>query len=207
MLTENVRTLLDAAGIPLETAALEQLSAYVALVREFNDFASLVSIGDAQRLEEVHLPDSLSLAPLLHAHIKGGAAWIDVGSGGGLPAIPLKIVLPQVNLTMVERSVKKAGVLRQMLERLGIKTQVVSCQFPQEYPHPGTRAVLTARAVERAADLHRRMGKWTRKGDVFFCQAADISAFAPAVFHVEQWEDDWSRASLRRGKLWIVERR
>lgn len=207
MLDSTVLGLLAKQGIAVDGDALQRLERYVALVREYNERASLVSLGDAAKLESVHLPDSLSLASFVRGEVSGGGSWIDVGSGGGFPAIPIKAILPDLPLVMVERSVKKAGVLRGMLEALGLRAEVVSVQFPQEMHHPAGRVVITARAVERAVELHRRMGKWTRKGDVFLCQSVDAKAFAPAVFHVEHVEDGWSGAGLRRGNLWRVSRR
>ena len=207
-LTPEVLALLQAEGFGDFASALPELSRYVALIQDWNERASLVSTGDAMRLWETHIPDSLSLAARLSGAVTGGAQWLDIGPGGGFPAIPVRILCGKLPMVLCERSVKKADILRQMLSALGLDgVEVVAEDFPRGLPHGGGRWVITARAVERAPQLHESLSKWMAKGDVFLCQAAEVAApLRSKMFHVEPLEDAWTQAGLRRGKLWRIRR-
>lgn len=200
-------SLLQAEGFSLEQAR-PQLDRYVALVQDWNTRVSLVSAGDAARLWESHLADSLSLAGLIAGAVAKGATWLDIGPGAGLPAIPVRILCGPMPLTLCERSVKKSGVLREMLDQLGLDdVRLEVGEFPLVTPHPEQPVVITARAVEKPAVVHKAMHKWMRPKDVFFCQAAEVTPIIKGgMFHVEPVEDAWTEAGLRRGKLWRVGR-
>ena len=90
------------------------MSQYLSLVREWNDYASLVSKGDLSSLEETHLVDALGLAPVIVRLGQDEGLLLDIGSGGGFPAIPLKIVLPDLQIVMIERCGRKVAFLRNL---------------------------------------------------------------------------------------------
>jgi 16S rRNA (guanine527-N7)-methyltransferase len=207
-LPPEVLALLQAEGFEDIESAYPLLSSYVALVQDWNERASLVSVGDSKRLWETHIPDSLSLAAKLSGAVAGGAQWLDIGPGGGFPSIPVRILCGKMPMLLCERSVKKADILRQMLTVLCLDdVEVVAEDFPRGLPHGGGRWVITARAVERAPQLHESLSKWMAKGDVFLCQAAEVATpLRSKMFHVEPLEDAWTDSKLRRGKLWRVRR-
>ncbi len=200
---DATRVLLADDGILWDEAYDRQLAQFCGLVRHWNAYASLVSMGDLKQIEAIHLPDALSLTALLLEAIREGASWLDIGSGGGFPALPVRLVTGELPLTMVERSEKKAGVLRQMLSSLHLSgVQLVVGAFPEQVPHPAGKVILTARAVEKQEILHKALAAWMKPGDCFLCQAAEVGgAFTPEVFHVEQVCDEWSHKRLRRGTL------
>lgn len=200
---EAARVLLAEDGIPWDDAYDRQLAQFCALVRHWNAYASLVSMGDLKQIEAIHLPDALSLTrPILEA-VQAGASWLDIGTGGGFPALPVRLVTGELPLTLVERSEKKAGVIRQMLTSLHLSgvTLIVGA-FPEQVPHPEVKVIVTARAVEKQEHLHKALAAWMRSGDCFLCQAAEVGgAFTSELFHVEQLCDEWSNKRLRRGTL------
>ena len=125
----------------------DRVEMFCARVREANEMLSLVSVGDSTRLECVHIPDSLSLVPWVVRCAGEDGEALDIGSGGGFPALPIGIALPSVQMSLVERSTKKAAFLVRMVEELGlVGVRVVNGEFP--FAAGGvTPEVITARAV------------------------------------------------------------
>jgi 16S rRNA (guanine527-N7)-methyltransferase len=103
--------------------------------------------------------DRLILEPIALASLVPDAPieWFDLGSGGGSPAIPLKIVRPQARLTMVESKTRKAAFLREAIRELELPaTRVVEGRFEEAVADPnlrGTAQLVTVRAVRIDEDL------------------------------------------------------
>lgn len=190
-------------GLRVSEAMTRKLAKYAQLVREWNTFAGLVSSKDLDSLENTHLPDSLSLAPVISSLGGDRLRLLDIGSGGGLPAVPLKIVLPDLEVMLVERNGKKAGFLEKVVGSLHLEgAQVVQGSFPEVQVI--VPEVVTARAVEKPGKLLASILALLPVGGVFLCQTN-----LPEVderFHVELVEDEWSAQGLRRGKLYLVRR-
>ncbi len=204
---ETARALLASDGLSLTDDGVARLREHADLVARWNDYASLVSRRDGAVLLERHTVDALSLAPWVRRLGGEKARLLDIGSGGGFPALPLKIVLPELRLTLVERSAKKVGVLRRMLVALEMAgVELIQGVFPGDAAGLAPD-LLTARAVERPTVLWRGLADYLRAGQVFLCQTGDTSMADPAVFHVEHVEDDWTRRGLRRGVLDLIRRR
>jgi len=198
--------LLQEVGVGFDESIRDALRRHASLIREWNAVASLVSARDAGRVEEIHTVDALSLAPLLIRH-GWGNGLLDIGSGAGFPAIPLKILFPDLPVVLVERSAKKWGFLRRVVGVLGLQgVEICHGEFPQAVAGfvPG---VITARAVEKPArvfgEIIARLGLYPR-GGVFLCQSRVGVADLGPMFHVEPWEEEWSRAGLRRGRLQVI---
>jgi 16S rRNA (guanine527-N7)-methyltransferase len=203
---EQLIQALQQEGLCVPATALGQWARHAALIREWNKVASLVSLGDARQLEDIHLPDAVSLASVVAALGLSGAALLDIGTGGGYPAIPIKILLPEMTMTLVERSVKKVGFLRKVVAALGLQgVEIVHGEFPAAV-QGRSAAVVTARAVEAPVKVHSALAAWMPVGAVFLCQAGPPVAFGEEMFHVEHWEDAWTAGGVRRGDLFLVRR-
>ena len=198
--------LLGAAGADVGPGAMSALRKHIELVREWNHVVSLVSRRDVGKLFEAHVIDSLSLAPILVELGAGrGKRLLDIGSGGGFPGIPLKIVLPELALVLVERSERKVGFLRRAVGMLGLQgVDVLWGQFPAEWRTADRADFVTARAVERPQRVGKAILKLVKAGAVFLCQSGDPTSWVGEGFHVEHVEDDWSRAGFRRGPLHLI---
>ena len=102
---------LDAMGMALPCAARDKLAAYLELLAKWNATFNLTAIRDRQQMVSHHLLDSLSVA----RYIEDGNL-LDVGSGGGLPGIPLAIwaeaALPGLKVTVLDSNHKKSAFLR-----------------------------------------------------------------------------------------------
>lgn len=106
-------------GIEFDPGDLDRLGLYLALLLEANRSFNLTSITDPDAAWERHVLDSLTLLPLL-AELPDGARVIDVGSGGGVPGIPLAITMPRVCFTLLEATGKKAAFLSRTVAALGL---------------------------------------------------------------------------------------
>jgi 16S rRNA (guanine527-N7)-methyltransferase len=113
-------------SIDLPEAALDRLARYGKLLSHWNKRINLTSLElDPPSSDAV---DRLFIEPLLAApYIGSQAHWIDVGSGGGSPAIPLKIARPALKLTMIEARSRKAAFLREAARDLGLEDVSVLC--------------------------------------------------------------------------------
>lgn len=128
--------LLDEAGISLTDHQKNQLVAYVGLLDKWNKAYNLTSVRDPNEMLVRHILDSIIVAPYLQ-----GSRFIDVGTGPGLPGIPLAIVCPESHFTLLDSLGKRVRFLRQVQHELGL-TNVEPVQsrveeFPAEPPFDG----------------------------------------------------------------------
>ena len=140
-------------------AVADRLGIFLAILLEKNAGMNLVSArsADPAVLVETHLFDSLLGLPLLPRGRAGSVRLLDLGSGGGFPAIPLLILRPDLEGTLVESTRKKALFLDEVLDRLELSGRTVNARFPESFPAgKGPRYdVLTTRAVGSAGNLVR----------------------------------------------------
>jgi 16S rRNA (guanine527-N7)-methyltransferase len=124
-----------------------QLQAYAELIRLYASRINLVSPADLERFEERHIEDSLRLLPLVAAAPPGPCA--DVGSGAGLPGIPLAIALPTRAWRLIEPRAKRAGFLELVVRELELANVEVIRTTAQEFARrqPASHAVVVARAL------------------------------------------------------------
>ena len=111
----------QALGLALDDSAIERLLRFGALLVKWNATHNLTAIRSPDEMRTHHLLDSLSLAaPLTRWMPAGGRRVLDVGAGGGLPGIPLAIVRPDLEFTLVDAVQKKVAFLRQAQLELGL---------------------------------------------------------------------------------------
>ena len=131
-----------ALGISASAQQLETLTNYAALIEKWNRKFNVVSRKDMERFVSRHLLDSLSLLPWVHAE-----RCVDLGSGGGLPGIPLAILRPTMQVTLLDRSEKKARFLSYAVRELALpNTQVVVMDATVYRPKLGYQLIVS-RAV------------------------------------------------------------
>lgn len=139
--------------------ASDRLTAFLSLLLAKNAEMNLISARsvDPEILVETHLFDALLGLALLPRPQDRAVRLLDLGSGGGFPAIPLLIVRPDLVGTLVESSRKKVAYLDEALERLALTARAVNARFPDSFPMDGARRydVLTTRAVGSAGKLVR----------------------------------------------------
>jgi 16S rRNA (guanine527-N7)-methyltransferase len=121
------------------------LTQYILEIEQYNPALSLVGTDDRQELIVRHILDSLSPLGILSRLLTGSRTVADVGSGAGLPGIPLAIALPDAAFTLIERKGRRAGFLRHIQETLGLANVAVE-EAEMEKAKPGRFALVTFRA-------------------------------------------------------------
>lgn len=127
---------------------LDLLARYAALVRRWAPRLDLVSPGDLDRFEARHVDDSTRVAPLLDELPPGPC--VDIGSGAGLPGVPLAIVRPERAWTLLEPRHRRAAFLEEVVRDLGLGATVVARTAEEAAADPslaGAHVLATARAV------------------------------------------------------------
>jgi 16S rRNA (guanine527-N7)-methyltransferase len=113
-----------ALGIVLSASALEKLERYADRLLAWNRKVNLTAITDPAELAEKHLVDSLALLP----EVAGAATLLDLGSGAGLPGIPLAIALPSLEVTCCDTVAKKVAFVKAVSAELGIPVRGVAAR-------------------------------------------------------------------------------
>lgn len=106
-------------GLHLHPPQIEQFSHYQALLREWNQKMNLTAIDDPAGIQIRHFLDSLTCATVTGD--LNGQSLIDVGTGAGFPGLPLKILYPDLRLTLVESVTKKTRFLEAVVEALALE--------------------------------------------------------------------------------------
>ncbi len=170
-------------GLDLSAEQQDRLLAFRDLLLKWNKTYNLTALRDPAQAISHHLLDSLAILP----HI-GTGPLLDVGSGGGLPGIPLAIAQPALAVTMVDTVQKKASFLQQAAIQLGLKNVTAHHarveQMAGQYPQISSRAFAELRLF---TDLTRHLlapgGRWLAMKGV---SPDDEMAALPADIVVEQ---------------------
>lgn len=109
---------LAAAGVDIDQPAYDRLARFVALLLEENRKLNLTAIRQPERAWLLHVCDSLALLPLLRD--RPPANLLDLGSGGGIPGIPLACVLPDLPITLLDATQKKLHAVQRIADTLGL---------------------------------------------------------------------------------------
>lgn len=130
-LTEN--------NIELDSATQQKLVAYLNLITTWNRVFNLTNITEPKEMVYLHLLDSLAINPYLH-----GTNLLDVGSGAGLPGIPLAIMNPHQHWTLLDKNNKKTRFLTQVIAELGLNNaQAVHSRCEEFKPAAGFDSILS----------------------------------------------------------------
>jgi len=146
-------------GLALPGPAQQRLLDYLALLQKWNKVYNLTAVREAPRMVSQHLLDCLAVAP----HV-GAAAILDVGSGAGLPGIPLALVLPDSRVTLLEANHKKAAFLKQAQIELKLGNVEVVCERVEAW-RPGRQyEIVVSRAFSDLAEFVKLAGRHVAPG-------------------------------------------
>lgn len=171
---------LAALGLELDADRQDRLLAYRDELARWGRVHNLTGVRDPAEMVPVHLLDSLVLLPLVR-----GRTIADVGSGGGLPGVPLAIADPGLAVTLVEPRTKRAVFLDQVCRRLGLaNVKVERCRAEDLSAGAGYDTVVT-RAFGSLAEFAAAAGHLCRPGGCLLAAkgrdpAAEIAALGPA---------------------------
>lgn len=149
-------------GLLSDDAMAKQLLDYLALLQKWNKVYNLISRQENDNLVVRHLLDSLSVLPYIN-----GVHVIDVGSGAGLPGIPLAIACPQRHFTLLDSNSKKARFRNQAVIELGLRNvTVVDARVETYQPAQAFDTVIT-RAFAQIAEMLAVAGHLAAPGGRF----------------------------------------
>jgi 16S rRNA (guanine527-N7)-methyltransferase len=162
-LAQQLREGLAALGLELPDAVKAKLLAYVALLKKWNATYNLTAIRDEGEMVTQHLLDSLSVLPVMQKSALAGRRWADIGSGAGLPGIPLAIVRPDLDMSLIETVEKKAAFQRQAKIELALANVTVVNRRVEDVPGGAFDAVIS-RAFADLAEFVRLAGHLLTQG-------------------------------------------
>jgi len=155
-----VKKLVDGSvslGITLNRGQQERFTAYYQELRDWNRRLNLTAITDYDDVLRLHFLDSLSATLALPAASFADGRFLDVGSGAGLPGIPLKITFPEIRLTLLEATGKKADFLKHLAATLGLEDiEIVKARAEDAAREPRFREgydIVLSRAVAALSTL------------------------------------------------------
>lgn len=194
----------NAFGIAVPASFANSIEAYQSLLSTWNDYSSLMSPAELECSFPQHVSDSLSLVPYVAAEIAAGKTYVDIGSGSGLPAIPIALFLPSAELMLVERNERKAAFLRKLLASLNLKqAEVVNASYPLRKPLPQP-FVLTARAIEKPHKFVESLLPEMGPNSAFLRQTGFKLGPLPRELVSEEIQDQFGTAGLRKGRLFKI---
>lgn len=142
-------------GVALNAQQHEQLLAYLALLIKWNKAYNLTAVRDPNEMVSRHLLDSLSVVPFV---AEAGDNWLDVGSGGGMPGIPLAILFPERQFTLLDSNGKKTRFLTQVK----LELKLANLQVIHSRVEAFTPAVPFSGICSRAFSSLEDFSNWTR---------------------------------------------
>lgn len=137
---------LAAMGLALPAGCAKRLADYLVLLEKWNRVHNLTAVREPEKMVVLHVLDSLSVLP----HVAVARTLLDVGSGAGLPGIPLAIARADLEVTLLDSSHKKASFLTQAKAELALANVTIECERVEHWRPGRTFDVVVSRAF---ADL------------------------------------------------------
>lgn len=141
-------------NLPLNEEQQGVLLRYLLLLEKWNHVYNLTAVRDLTKMVGAHLLDSLSVAPFLP-----GENVLDVGSGAGLPGIPIAVAKPACKVTLLDSGHKKAAFLRQAVAELPLKNADVVCDRVESWVAPAAFDVIISRAFSDLGEFVSLTGR------------------------------------------------
>lgn len=199
------------AGLVLRPDIISGLEAYFELLRRWNRSISLTSLPTGEVGEEAI--DRLLIEPLLAVKYLPvpTASLIDIGSGGGSPAIPIKLFSPGISMRMVESKTRKAAFLREVIRKLSLgRTVVDGARFEELLARPELHEaadVVTIRAVRVDQKTLMGLQAFLKPGGLLFLfRSGGTAAESELVRHPLSLEGSHTLASHLNSRLVVFKK-
>lgn len=136
--------------VGIDSQQVHQLAALVRLLAKWNRVYNLTAVRDPHEMVTRHILDSLAVLPFLR-----GDSLLDVGTGAGLPGLPLAIARPDLSITLLDSSDKKLRFVRQVAAELNLDKVTAVHARMQAYQPAQPFAMVISRAVSSLSELYR----------------------------------------------------
>lgn len=172
--------------LSLSDAACAQLAAYCALLQKWNRVYNLTAIREPEKMLTHHLLDSLAVLP--HLDAAGIRTLADIGSGAGLPGIPLAIARPELHILSLDKVGKKISFQQQAKAELGLPNLTPLAVRAEAHRPPTPCDAAISRAFASLADFAAAARNLTAPGSPLFAMKgvypADEAAHLPATLRI-----------------------
>ncbi|HEX9392859.1 MAG TPA: 16S rRNA (guanine(527)-N(7))-methyltransferase RsmG [Usitatibacteraceae bacterium] len=184
-LTDLLTNGLKELALAISVQQQEKLLEYVGLLCKWNKTYNLTAVREPEKMIGLHILDSLAVLPYLNA-----VNILDVGTGGGLPGIPLAIARADSSVTMLDSLQKKTTFVRQAITELGLKNAWVVCERVEHYQPLAKFDLVISRAFAELSDFINSAAHTVVDSGRFFAMKGvyphDEIARLPATHKVEQ---------------------
>jgi 16S rRNA (guanine527-N7)-methyltransferase len=175
-LEQQLRQGIAELGLELPTEAPALLLRYLDELSRWNSAYNLTAIRAPREMVTRHLLDSLALLPVLDALLPASARVIDVGSGGGMPGIPLAIARPQWQVSLLDSNGKKARFLRHAVRQLPLPNADVGESRVEAYTPAQAYDAIVSRAFASLSDFFAATGALLAPGGVWVAMKGKLDA-------------------------------
>jgi 16S rRNA (guanine527-N7)-methyltransferase len=207
-LRSRIRRRAAKANLFLSDSLADGLLAYYDLLSRWNRKINLTSIEDADQAI-----DRLLLEPLVAAkHFPPATRRLmDIGSGGGSPAIPFKLALPEIQLTMVEVKARKSAFLREAIRQLSLdRTKVETTRYEELLARPElheTQDVVSLRAVRTETRVLTTLQAFVADGGVLVLFRGPGGPDAPAAIPPLEWSGTFPLIESLQSRVTVLRKR
>lgn len=197
---DNIRPALSAVGVTLTDTQWDKLTVYAEALLEANASVNLISRKDQENLWGSHIVHALALLAVVR--FPPGARIMDLGTGGGLPGIPLAISCPDVHVDLLDSVQKKARAVQSFVDRLVLSNVNVIAGRAEELKSEKGYQIVIARAVAPLVNLLKWTGSLLDRRQRFTVKAtiagAEASVQSPMLLAMKGGELD---DEIRQAKL------
>ncbi len=159
----ELKTVLEKSGLVISEAQLNKFDVYYKTLIEWNRKMNLTAITDKTDVYHKHFLDSIILHKTINLNQQ---TLLDVGSGAGFPSIPLKILFPELEITILDSLNKRITFLKKLSDQLDIKVNLVHGRA-EDFEHKNHFDIVTARAVAPLNKLLELTLPFVKKNGVF----------------------------------------
>jgi 16S rRNA (guanine527-N7)-methyltransferase len=156
---KRLREGVDALGLAPTVQQIEALVLYLLLLEKWNRSFNLTGLTEPADMVARHILDSLTARPFVT-----GRVLLDVGSGPGLPGIPLAVIVPELVVTLLDSNGKKARFLRHAVAELGLANATVAQIRVEAYPDGSAFDTVICRALGSLAEFVSGCARLLRPG-------------------------------------------